>query len=370
VAEQAPLFALIAGGGTGGHVMPGLALAEALVARGHDPATIAFFGSSRGLEATLVPAAGLQATLYPLKSFPRRLTIGHVDAMWRLARATAGAIRLVGRRRPRVVVSVGGYASLPALAAACLRRVPIVVLSYDAIPGRSSLLAGRVAKRCAVAFAESPLPRKVVTGAAIRQEILAVDPVGGRAAARDALRLPQDRLVLTVVGGSQGSGALNDVVDAFVAEHSGRSDLAIRHVVGTRNDDGKRVSLDGADGLLYQVVGYESDMASVYAASDILLARAGATTVFEIAAVGIASILVPWLLAAEDHQTANARSLSSIGGAVLLAEHDLTVKLLVSEVDRLSDAGQRQAMATAARTVGHRDGASRIAQVVEDCAAS
>jgi UDP-N-acetylglucosamine--N-acetylmuramyl-(pentapeptide) pyrophosphoryl-undecaprenol N-acetylglucosamine transferase len=370
VAEQAPLFALIAGGGSGGHVIPGLAVADALVRRGHPQATVAFLGTSRGLEATLVPAAGYETVLYRMRSFPRRLTVGHVAAMGELMRAVVRSVGMLRRRRPRVVVSVGGYASIPGVVAAVLTRTPIVAVSYDALPGRSSLIAARVAKASAVAFADSPLPRKVVTGAAIREEVLAVDRVAGRAAARERLGVPEGRLLLVVVGGSQGSGALNAVIDAFVLANRLRRDVAVRHVVGARNDDGQRQSLDGSDGLLYQVVGYEGDMASVYAGGDVLLARSGATTVFEIAAVGMASILVPWPNAAEDHQTANARVLSDRNGAILIHEAEFSVDRLQKELDRLADPELRQAIASAANGVGHRDGADRIAVVVEDCAAS
>jgi UDP-N-acetylglucosamine--N-acetylmuramyl-(pentapeptide) pyrophosphoryl-undecaprenol N-acetylglucosamine transferase len=370
VAEQSPLFVLIAGGGSGGHVIPGLAVADALVRRGHPASTVVFLGTSRGLEATLVPAAGYETVLFRMRSFPRRLTFGHVAALAEVVRAVVRSVVMVRRRRPQVVVSVGGYASIPGVVAAVMTRTPIVAVSYDAIPGRSSLIAARVAKASAVAFAESPLPRKVVTGAAIREEVLAVDRVGGRAAARERLGVPEARLLLVVVGGSQGSGALNAVIDDFVKANRSRRDIAVRHVVGARNDDGQRRPLDGSDGLLYQVVGYEGDMASVYAGADVLLARSGATTVFEIAAVGIASILVPWPNAAEDHQTANARALADRDGAILIPEAELSVDRLQKELSRLADPAIREALGTSSRGVGQRDGADRIAAVVEDCAAS
>ena len=350
--------------------MPGLAVAEALVARGHEPSTIGFMGSSKGMEARLVPAAGYTPTLFEMTSFPRRFTATHLRAAWQLLKALFGGFRLVRRERPRVVVSVGGYASLPGVVAAVLTRTPIVVVSYDAIPGRASLLAGRFAKQCAVAFDTSLLPRPVVTGAAIRAEILAVDRPNGHDAACARLGLPTDRLTLLVVGGSQGSGALNAAVDALVISHRHRHDLAIRHIRGARYNDGSHPFLDGADGILYQPIGYEDDMASAYAAADILLGRSGATTVFEVAAVGLAAILVPWPDAAEDHQTANANALGSIGGAVVIAEPDFTPKRLAAELSRLADPVVRARMALAAMTVGHRDGAARIAEVVEDCSAS
>lgn len=364
------LYALIAGGGSGGHVMPGIALADALVAAGHDSRSIRFMGSSRGLEVRLVPQAGYTATLFDLQSFPRRLALTHVKAAARLTAAIGKAVGVVRHQRPKVIVSVGGYASLPGVLAAVVTRTPLVVLSYDMIPGRSSQLAARFAKHCAVAFASSPLPHKVVTGAAIRSQILAINRPGDGIAARERLGIPLDRLVMVVVGGSQGSGALNSVIDAFVDLHRDRTDLAIRHIVGTRNIEQAQPGRDRRDGIVYQPIGYEDDMASCYAAADIVLARAGATTIFELAAVGVSSILVPWPDAAEDHQTANAGALGDVGGTIVVAERDFTVERLDAALRKLADPTVRTAMEAAARGVGHRDGAARIAAVVEDCAAS
>jgi UDP-N-acetylglucosamine--N-acetylmuramyl-(pentapeptide) pyrophosphoryl-undecaprenol N-acetylglucosamine transferase len=322
------------------------------------------------MEARLVPAAGFTPTLYEMTSFPRRLTTRHLVAFAQLAKALVQGLALVRRRRPSVVVSVGGYASLPGVVAAIVTRTPIVVVSYDAIPGRASLLAGRFAKKCAVAFDASPLPRQIVTGAAIRDEILAVNRSADHDDACAKLGLPSGRLTLLVVGGSQGSGALNDTIDAFVAANQHRTDLAIRHVRGSRFDDGTHPALTGSEGMIYQPVGYEDDMASAYTAADVLLARAGATTVFEVAAVGIASILVPWPDATDDHQTANANALGKVGGAIVISESEFSQHRLLAELERLADPAVRQAIAAAATTVGHRDGAARIAAVVEDCSAS
>ena len=360
-------FAVIAGGGTAGHVLPGLAVADALVARGHAPSSIHFVGATRGIEARLVPPMGYPLTLLDLRSFPRRVTPKHIVAVAKLTGGLARGVALLRRLRPRVVVSVGGYASLPCVAAAVVRRIPIVVISYDAVPGRASALAARFAQVSAVAFASSMLPRRVVTGAPLRSSILAVDPERDRPGARTALGLPADRFTLLVFGGSHGSGMLNDVIDDYVSRHRRRRDLAIRHVIGMRNDDGKRVALDGADGICVQVVPYEDHMDLAYAAADVVVSRAGATTVAELAAIGLPSVLVPWKNAAEDHQTANARVLSDVGGAVVVPEGSFDTARLTVEIDRLAaDALTRRAMAHAARSVGRRDAAEAIATIIEE----
>lgn len=365
-------FAVIAGGGSGGHVLPGLAIADALVRRGHDRDEIVVMGSARGMEVDLVPPSGLRLIAYPLISFPRKLSTRHAKAGVQLLRALAGAVREFGRLRPSVVVSVGGYASMPGVFAAVVRRVPIVVVSYDAYAGVASRFAARFAKACAVGFEHLDLPRKVLTGAPVREEILAIDVARDRRAAREQLGLPVDRFVLVVVGGSQGSGALNGVIDAFCEEHKGRRDLAVRHIVGSRYLDASSGTPSRSDrtdsaSLWYQVVGFENRMPLAYAAADVVLARSGATTVAELAVLGVPAILVPWPDSAEDHQTANARFLADAGGATLLPESELTVRSLTEAVERLADPATASAMSAAAAALGRRDAADRIAQVVEDC---
>jgi UDP-N-acetylglucosamine--N-acetylmuramyl-(pentapeptide) pyrophosphoryl-undecaprenol N-acetylglucosamine transferase len=363
-----PLF-VIAGGGTAGHVLPGLAVAQALVDAGHDRERIHFIGARRGMEASMVPEAGFSISLFDTRGIRRSVSPSNVPAVVNLSEAVRRTLRLFRRIEPSVVVSVGGYASVPAVVAAKFRRVPVLVVSYDAVPGRASRMAARLATASAVAFESSPLPRKVVTGAPLRPEIVATDPARDRPRARALLGLPADRFTVLVVGGSLGSGALNDVVRSFVAIRQDRGDLALRHVVGSRNDDGSWKALDLPRGLVYQPVAFETRMDLAYAAADLVVARAGATTVAELAALGLPSILVPWPLASEDHQTANARALADAGGAVLVTESQFDADRLAAEIDRLEhDAPTRQAMARSARAVGHRGAAAAIARLAEELA--
>jgi UDP-N-acetylglucosamine--N-acetylmuramyl-(pentapeptide) pyrophosphoryl-undecaprenol N-acetylglucosamine transferase len=276
--------------------------------------------------------------------------------------------------QPRVVVSVGGYASLPCVLAARRLRVPIVAVSYDRTPGRASRLAARLATASAVASPGSVLPRARVTGAPLRQEVLAVDPARDRAAARAALDLPDDRFVLLAVGGSLGSMALNTVVEGFVAASADRSDLAVHHVAGDRFADGLTASATAgsrADGILYRVVGYEDRMPQAYAAADVVLARAGASTVAELTAVGVPSILVPWPEAADDHQTANALPLAEAGASLLVPESDLSVARLQRDIDRLQgDPELLAGMASAARALGAVHRSDALVRLVEEVAQS
>ena len=290
-------------------------------------------------------------------------------AAGRFGAALPGSMALLRRLRPQVVVSVGGYASVPPVLAAWALRIPVVVVSYDAVPGAAARMQSRLAAASAVAFSTSPLPRREVTGAPLRATILDLDRDRDQAGARTALGLPADRFTLLVVGGSLGSGKLNDVVAALAAEQGHRQDLAIRHVVGSRHDPASFAPQEGPDGLWYQVVRYEDAMHLAYAASDLVLARAGATTVAELAAIGQPSILVPWPLATEDHQTANARVLSGAGGALLVPDVELTPGRLLAVVDRLrDDPALLASMGERARSVGVLDAADRIAALAERCA--
>jgi UDP-N-acetylglucosamine--N-acetylmuramyl-(pentapeptide) pyrophosphoryl-undecaprenol N-acetylglucosamine transferase len=362
-------FAIIAGGGTAGHVLPGLAVAEALVANGHPKEQLHFMGARRGMEATMVPAAGFSVSLLDVRGIQRSLVPSNLPAFISLVGGVRRAARLLRRLEPKVVVSVGGYASVPAVVAAKWLRVPLLVVSYDARPGLASRVAARLAAASAVAFESSPLPRKVVTGAPVRTEILAVDPTRDRGPARAALGLPPDRFTVLVVGGSLGSGLLNDTTRAWVAANAHRNDLAVRHVVGVRHDDGSWRGLAVPRGLVYQPVPFETRMDLAYAAADVVVARAGATTVAELAALGMPSILVPWALATEDHQTANARSLADAGGAVLVPEGELTASRLAAELDRLrAQPEARAALGANARSVGRRGAAAAIARLVEEVA--
>lgn len=361
-------FAVVTGGGTAGHVLPALAVAEGLVARGHEPSSIHYLGARRGIETRLLPATAFPHHFFDVVGFQRSLSRRNLGFVPKMVTARRQAIRLLRELDPKVVVSVGGYASMPAVFAARRLGVPIVVVSYDLLPGRASRLAAKHAAACAVAFPDSPLPRAHHTGAPIRQAVLDVDRERDRASARAALGLPSDRFVVAVMGGSQGSGVLNDVVTRLVADRADDPDLAIRHAVGERFVDAAPPARDGSDGgLVYQPVGYETDMPLVYAAADLLVGRGGASTVHEVAVTGIPAVLVPWSGSAEDHQTMNVRWLSDDGAAVFLPEPDVgELPAVIERLRRSPDELAALSAAAAAKGEIHRSGA--LAQLVESVA--
>jgi UDP-N-acetylglucosamine--N-acetylmuramyl-(pentapeptide) pyrophosphoryl-undecaprenol N-acetylglucosamine transferase len=367
-------FALVAGGGTAGHLQPALAIAEGLVDAGHPRSSIEFVGSERGQDRATLEGRGFPVTLLPGRGIVRSLTPGAVaanlGAIAGLAVAAARGVALVRRTRPRVVVSVGGYASLPAASAAVLLGVPLVLVNVDAVPGAANRLFARFARACAVGWPDTPLPRSVVTGTPVRPEIVAVrrGPEDQRLARRE-LGLPEDRVTVAAFGGSLGARRINRAVDELAVRWEDRSDRTIYHIVGRRDwvDTGAPEPAPGhPSGLTMVRVPYESRKASVYAAADAVVCRAGAMTVAELAVAGVPSVLVPLPGAPGDHQTANARELERAGAAVLLSDTECDGATLAARVDRLLDDPQKlEAMGRAAASLGRPDAAAAGARVVE-----
>jgi undecaprenyldiphospho-muramoylpentapeptide beta-N-acetylglucosaminyltransferase len=365
-AERA--YAVLAGGGTAGHVVPGLAVARALVERGHPASSLVFVGSAHGIENRIVPEAGFPIVGLPGRGIQRRLTWQNVTAAIGLVAGVLKGIGLVRRLRPRIVVVLGGFASVPCIIGAVVWRVPMVVAEQNARAGAANRLAGRFAKASAVAFPETDLPRRVVTGNPVRPEILTVDRARDRDAAREALGLPLDRTVLAVFSGSLGSRRINEAVRAALPRWRERTDLAVWHVIGSRDWDelGSPPELP-ADGLVYRAVRYEDRMDLLLAAADLTLSRSGGNTSAEIAVAGLPSILVPLPIAPRDHQTANAAVLVRAGAAMMIPDDELDADRLHTVLDELlADPARLRAMGDAARTVAYRDAADRVARLVEE----
>jgi len=365
-------YAVITGGGTAGHVVPALAIAEALVDAGHAPADVHYVGAQRGIETRLLAPTPYPHTFLDVRGLQRSLAPADLRANVVMVPKLAAAVRRAGRLlddlSPRVVVSVGGYASLPAVFAARRRRVPVVVVSYDRTPGLASRVTARFAAASAVAFPDSPLPRATHTGAPVRRVLRELDRAAARVDARRRLDLPLERFVVAVTGGSQGSGLLNGVIAAYAADHAGDTSLAIRQIVGERFLATAPPARGGASGLVHQLVGYDDHLEDTYAAADVLVGRGGASTVAEVAVTGTPAVLVPWAGAAEDHQTRNVAWLADAGAAVALAESALDT--LDAEVERLrGDDDARAELGRRAYAAGAPARSGRLAALIEDVAA-
>jgi undecaprenyldiphospho-muramoylpentapeptide beta-N-acetylglucosaminyltransferase len=360
-------WALVAGGGTAGHLLPGLSVARALVAGGHDPATIHFVGAERGPERELVPEAGFTVDVLPGRGIQRRLTLANVAAVVDLFKALVRGIGIVRRRKPRVVIVLGGYASFACGVGAVLCRVPLVLVEQNKRAGAVNRVLRHFAAASAVSFEGTDLPRATVTGNPLRPEIRAMADHPDPAAARAALGLPPDRTVIGVFAGSLGSRRINEAMVDVVGRWADRSDLAVRHVVGRNNFDAVTAAAPElpADGIMYQVVAYEDRMHLLLDASDLAVTRSGGT-VFELMAAGLPSILVPLPIAPRDHQRANAEAVAALGGAVVVSDAELDGDRLERELTALlADRDRLAAMSAAMRSGATIDAAERVAAVVE-----
>ncbi|MBK5223149.1 MAG: UDP-N-acetylglucosamine--N-acetylmuramyl-(pentapeptide) pyrophosphoryl-undecaprenol N-acetylglucosamine transferase [Acidimicrobiia bacterium] len=367
-------WCLIAGGGTAGHVVPGLAVARALVERDHPAGSIHFLGAERGSETTMVPAAGFGLTVLPGRGLnDRRIDLANLVAAVGIVRGVGRGIRVVRARRPAVVLSLGGYAAVPGVIGAAIWRVPIVVTEQNARASLANRLAGRFAKACAVPDADTDLPRAVVTGNPVRPEMLdaalaAADPAA-RDEARSELGVPSGASLIAVQSGSLGARSVNRAVIAMVERLRQRPDIAVHHVIGRRDWQTEHAPPPAIDGgrITYRAVEYEERTDRLLAAADLFIGRAGASTVAELAVVGVPSILVPLPIAPRDMQRTNAQMLERVGAAVIVSDADLTPERLTDQVEQmLTDPQQLRARAAAARTVGFPDAAAHVAALCEE----
>ncbi len=367
---------LIAGGGTAGHVLPGIAVAHALVDAGLAVDEIAFAGGDRGVERELVSAAGFTLTELPGRGIQRRFTWSNVTAVASLLRGLFAGVGLVRRTRPDVVVVLGGYASFAVGAGAVLWRRPIVLCEQNARAGAVNRLLRFRARRSAVTFEGTDLPRSVVTGNPMRPGLVAAarrhaaDPAASRARAREALGLPTQRTVVLVATGSLGARTVNLAVRGLAGTWRDRDDLAIRHVVGKRDHpDFVGDARDGADGgLIHQIVAYEDRMDLALAAADVVVGRSGGGVV-ELAAFGVPAVLVPLPIAPRNHQRANADRMVAGGGAVLLDDAACTPEGLRSALAPLvDDAELRAGMARDMHAMARLDAAEAVARIVVEVA--
>jgi len=361
------LSVLLAGGGTAGHVSPMLALADALVRR--DPATrITALGTAEGLEARLVPQRGYDLVTVAKVPLPRRPGGDLLRLPGRLKGAVDAAARAIRKAGADVVVGMGGYVSPPAYLAARRLGVPVVVHEQNTRPGIANRLGARLTPFVAVTFEDTRLPHAVRLGMPLRREISRLDRAALRAEARAHFGLAPDATTLLVTGGSLGAQRLNESV------HAAGPDLlaagaGVLHLTGAGKAVPEPVAPDGSSAR-YVVREFSDRMDLAYAAADLVLCRAGASTVCEITTVGLPAVYVP-LPIGNGEQRLNARPVVAVGGGLLVDDADLTADWLRSTVvPLLGDRPRLQEMADAALGTAVLDADERLVDLVHEAAAS
>lgn len=348
------LSVLFAGGGTGGHLFPGLAVARALLARDPD-VSVTFVGTAAGLEARVIPREGLTLALIRSAGLKGKSFSAFLRGLVLLPLSAWDSWRVLSRVTPNVVVGLGGYSSGPVVLLAALRGMPTLLMEQNAIPGLTNRLLARVVTAVTVTYTESASyfgHRAVVTGNPVRPEFF-TSVVG------DAPRSSSVRIL--VFGGSQGAHALNvAMADAARGLANGPVPFEITHQTGQR-DLGFVQDAYASAGLTARVEPFLPDMPREMASADIVVCRAGATTLAEVSAAGRAAILVPLPTATDDHQRKNAAAMVSRGAAMMIDQSDLTGERLTRELAILAaETGRREQLARAARSLARPDAAHQI----------
>ena len=358
------LRVLIAGGGTGGHIIPALAVARELAA--HHAAALLFVGTARGMESRLVPEAGFNLKLVDVGQLKNVSLVTRLRTLMDLPRSIFACRKLIRDFRPNVVFGVGGYASGPAMAAALQLRIPAMAFEPNAMPGLANRLVGKRVQAAAVNFASAAkwFQNAEVTGIPVRPEFFTLpSPPAGA---------PPHLLVF---GGSQGARLFNVNLPKILKDLlSAIPEVTVLHQSGTRHAETTQAAYTatGADPGRWQVRAFLDDMPARFAQATLVMARSGASTVAELAAAGKPALLVPFAAAADNHQRRNAEEMVKAGAADLLDEKDLDVpgKLLGSLTSLLISPDRLAAMSAAARTQAHPDAAQRIANRLVELAHS
>jgi UDP-N-acetylglucosamine--N-acetylmuramyl-(pentapeptide) pyrophosphoryl-undecaprenol N-acetylglucosamine transferase len=351
--------AILAGGGTGGHVIPALAIAQQL--QKDYAAQVLFIGTARGIENRLVPAAGFDLRLVQVGALNRVSLITRLKTIFDLPRAVWDSSRILSEFRPDVVIGVGGYASGPAMLAAILRRIPTLVFEPNFVPGFANRLVAPLVSAAAVHFSETGryFRRCEVTGVPVREAFFQI-----------AEQHRNNTKTLLVFGGSQGAHAINQVVIDSVADlRQCVSGIHIVHQTGERDYNDAQAAYAKLSGSV-EAHRFIDDMPGEFARADLLICRSGASTVAEVTAAGKPAVFVPFPRAADDHQKRNAEALERAGAAVMLEESKLTSESLVDAVSKLfTDPSRLQKMGDAARKLSHPNAARDIGAIAARLAA-
>ena len=345
--------AVLAGGGTGGHVIPALAIAQDLKSR--LGAEVLFIGTARGIETRLVPASGFELRLIEVGALKRVSLATRAKTMFALPRAVFASSKILGEFRPDVVIGVGGYASGPAMLAAAVRRIPTLIFEPNVVPGFANKMVAPLATAAAVHFEATCryFKRCTVTGVPVRQRFFEIPA-----------RPVNDRPSLLLFGGSQGSHILNTIlVEALPQLAAALPGLHVTHQTGEKEYEAvSKAYLDVH--ISAEVSPFIDNMAAAFAGADLLVCRSGASTVAEVTAAAKPALFVPFAGAADNHQFKNAELLASNNAAVLIEEKDLNSKRFAEDViGLLKDRARLRSMSEAAKKLSHPNAAGQIAEL-------
>lgn len=351
---------LIAAGGTGGHIYPGIAVAQEIMRRDAG-SKVRFVGTARGLETRLVPEAGFELSLIDSTGLKNLSRMAQMKGLVLLPRSFLSALSLIRQFRPDVVIGAGGYVSGPVVLMAALTNRPTLVMESNALPGMTNRVLARFVDRAAVSF-EQALPyfrgKGVVTGNPVRREFFEIPP---------KQREP-GKLSLLIFGGSQGARAINEgMIAALPALESLRTALLIKHQTGPADFDKVKTAYVAA-GWEQQadVRSYIDNMMADFAAADLVICRAGATTTAELIAAGKASIMIPFPFAADDHQRKNAEALEAAGASRMILQQDVSGERLAKEIGVLLESPEEVSrMEQASRKLAHGDAAVAVVDLIE-----
>ncbi len=352
---------LIAAGGTGGHIYPGIAVAREVLRR-HNDAEVKFVGTARGLENKLVPQAGFELSLIESAGLKNVGLVARVRGLFVLPKSLQQARVLIKQFRPDVVVGAGGYVSGPVLLAARLMKLPTLVMESNALPGFTNRVLARFIDKAAVSF-EAALPffrgKAVPTGNPVRREFFEIPP----------RQRHEGQLAVLIFGGSQGAHAINQaMVAALPLLESLKSNLRITHQTGEA-DFAATVSGYEKAGWKSQATirKYIDNMVAAFAEVDLVICRAGATTTAELIAAGKASLMIPFPFAADDHQRKNAEALAAAGAARMILQQDLSAEQLANELKMLATEPEKvTVMEQAARKLAQGDAAGKVVDLLEE----
>ncbi|NLL05014.1 MAG: undecaprenyldiphospho-muramoylpentapeptide beta-N-acetylglucosaminyltransferase [Clostridiaceae bacterium] len=358
---------LISGGGTAGHINPGIAIAKYIKSKNPD-CEILFVGTKRGLETTLVPRENFELKTIKVKGFKRKLSKDTLVSVKELFQGIHEARVIIKEFKPNLVIGTGGYVCGPVVFNAARMKIPTLIHEQNAFPGVTNKLLSRFVDKVAISFKESEKffkdKKKIVfTGNPIRGEMLNID----RKAAKEKLGIEKDKSLVVIFGGSRGAETINNTVSELISQHRDEDKFHLLFATGEAQYDNIKSKLGSINSKYIKVVPYIYNMGDVMAAADLVVGRAGAITLSELTALGVPSILIPSPYVTANHQEYNARALETQEAAIVILEKNLNHKILYDRINTLlKDANTLEKMAQNSKNMGITNASEKIYDIIDE----